>query len=178
MLKHLTLALFAGVSIAASSRLAGGPNGSVASCDPTRLADVAFLVGRWQVQSDEPAVPTPRQRTGTATVQAIAGGCALQENLRLDDGFEEVRILAFDERDGTWQFALVDSEHGNLVTLTGHATQNGLEFISTHQRPDRLLVDRVLLQREPTGWGMRVETAPGYGAAWRLLQESTYTKQP
>jgi hypothetical protein len=41
----------------------------------------------------------------------------------------------------------VDSEHGNLVVMVGHTVPNGLEFISTHQRADRLLVDRVSLLR-------------------------------
>jgi hypothetical protein len=68
----------------------------------------------------------------------------------------------------------VDSEHGNLVVMVGHTVPNGLEFISTHQRADRLLVDRVSLLRAFSGWIQRTETAAGYGEPWRLLQEISY----
>jgi len=70
----------------------------------------------------------------------------------------------------------VDSEHGNVVVMEGHSVADGLEFISTHQRSDRLLVDRVSMRRTESGWLLRTETASAYGAPWRLLQEITYTR--
>ena len=146
------------------------------ACDSTRLAAVEFLRGRWQVRSREPSRSPPRERTGTAVVTAIAGRCALQENLTLGESYEETRLLAFDERSGTWQLAVVDGEHGNLVVMTGHAVEKGLEFISTHQRSNTVLVDRVSLTRTSDGWIMQTETASGYGAPWRLLQELAYTR--
>jgi hypothetical protein len=111
-------------------------------------------------------------------VTAIAGGCALRQELRLDDDYEETRILAFDERGRAWQLAIVDSEHGNIVFMQGHAVEDGLDFVSTHQRPNALLIDRVAIRRTSTGWLMRAETASGYGAPWRVVQELTYTRAP
>lgn len=148
------------------------------ACDSTALAAVAFLRGSWQVRSQEPARTPPRERSGTAHVSEIAGGCAFREELRLGEDYEETRILAFDEREGAWQLVIVDSEHGNIISLRGHAVENGLDFISTHQRPDGLLVDRVAIRRTATGWLLRIETAAGYGTPWRVLQELTYTRQP
>lgn len=148
------------------------------TCDSARLAAVEFFRGSWLVRSYEPARTPNPLRTGVATVSAIAGRCAFQEQLRLDNGFEEVRILAFDHRSSTWQLVIVDSEHGNIVSMRGHLAQDGLEFISTHQRTDRLLVDRVYIRRTDTGWVWRTETALGYGAPWRLIQEITYTQNP
>lgn len=144
-----------------------------AQCDPARLAEVDFLRGEWMVESVEPGTP-PRERSGVAIVSRIAAGCALQERLRLDDGYEAVRILAFDDRSETWQLALVDAAHGNIVFLTGHRVETGLEFITTHQRSSALLVDRVSVLRAEAGWSMRIESARGYGEPWRLLHEIRY----
>lgn len=169
-------ALFLGLVIGS---VAPGPRDTetpVAACDTTRVAPVAFLRGDWHVRSDEPARTPPRQRHGTATVTIIAGGCALHEALRLADGYEETRLLAFDERSGGWQLAIVDSDHGNIVSMRGHAVEDGLDFISTHQRPSGLLIDRVAIRGTATGWLMRTETARGYGAPWRVLQEIHYTR--
>lgn len=146
------------------------------ACDSTALAGVAFLRGSWHVRSHEPARTPPRERTGVARVSVIAGGCALREDLRLGDDYEETRILAFDEREGAWQLAIVDSEHGNIISLQGHAVEDGLDFVSTHQRPDGLLIDRVAIRRTSTGWLVRIESAGGYGAPWRALQEIVYTR--
>lgn len=148
------------------------------ACDSARLAAVGFLRGSWLVRSHEPGRAPHPERTGIATVSPVAGRCAFQEKLRLDDGFEEVRILAFDHRTSAWQLVVVDSDHGNVVVMHGHSSRDGLEFISTHQRPDRVLVDRVQIRRTATGWVWRTETASGYGAPWRLIQEITYVPGP
>ncbi len=151
---------------------------SIQSCNETRLTPITSFEGRWQVQSREPNRTPARVRAGTATVTNVAGGCALEERLQFHDGYEEVRIWAFDEGEDKWQLALVDSEHGNLVVMSGHADTEGVEFITTHQRRDRLLVDRVSLRRTEAGWHMQIETALCYGAPWRLLQAITYTPEP
>lgn len=148
------------------------------ACDSTRLAALASFKGDWRVRSVEPELAPQRERTGTATISAIAGGCALREDLQLSDEYHEMRILAFDDRGGAWQLMVIDSEHGNMVLMHGHQVADGLEFISTQQRPDRLLIDRVSFRRVPTGWRSRIETAAGYGAPWRLLREITYTRVP
>ena len=102
----------------------------------------------------------------------------MREDLHLGSDYQETRVLAFDERGGAWQLMVVDSEHGNIVLLRGHEVANGLDFFSTHQRADRLLIDRLSFRRIATGWRSRVETASGYGAPWRLLQEITYSRDP
>lgn len=144
------------------------------ACDTTQLASVEFLRGDWTVRVINPNDPTGRHR-GVSTVSTIADGCALQEELRLENGYEEVRILGFDEGAGVWQLSIVDSGHGNLMLLNGHETEDGLEFITTHQRSSALLVDRISITEAEWGWVFRVESAPGYGEDWRLLQEIRYT---
>lgn len=84
------------------------------ACDSTRLAGVEFLRGDWTVRVINPDDPTGVPR-GASTVSTIADGCALQEVLRLEDGYEEIRTVAFDEGAGVWQLAIVDSGHGNLM---------------------------------------------------------------
>lgn len=164
------------VSLSLMSAPASSPHLNLAAtaCDSVRLAQADFLRGRWLVRSREPARSPARERVGESTVARIAGQCAFQETLRMGDDYEEIRLLAFDERGGRWQLAIVDSEHGNLVVMVGHNVPDGLEFISTHQRADRLLVDRVSLHRTESGWVQRTETAAGYGEPWRLLQEISY----
>ena len=174
----MTLALLVASLFLGTGSIAEGGNDQVAACDSTRLAALASLQGTWRVRSLEPARTPPRDRTGTATVTVIAGGCALREDLLLGSDYQETRILALDERAGAWQLMVIDSEHGNIVLLQGHEVANGLDFITTHQRADRLLIDRVSLRRIATGWRSRIETAAGYGAPWRLLQETTYTRDP
>jgi hypothetical protein len=149
---------------------------SIVACDSTRLAAVASMRGTWHVRSVDSGATPPLERTGTANVAVIAGGCALRQDLQLGSDYHETRILAFDERGGAWQLVIVDSDHGNIVSLRGHEVTNGLDFISTHQRADRLLIDRVSIRSTPSGWLMRTETASGYGAPWRLLQEITYSR--
>ena len=73
------------------------------------------------MRSNEPAGKSTRELTGVATVTAIAGGCAFQVDLRFGDDYEEVRILAFDDRSSAWQLVVVDSEHGNIVVMRGHS---------------------------------------------------------
>lgn len=148
----------------------------VMACDTAQLADVEFLEGTWTVEVIEPDDPTGIRR-GVSTVSPILNGCALHETLRLEDRYEEVRILGFDGRAATWQLAIVDSGHGNLLLLTGHQVEDGLEFITMHQRSSSLLVDRVSITRTEAGWVYRVESAPGYGEDWRLLQEFRYTQR-
>lgn len=149
---------------------------TVIACDTAQLAEVEFLEGTWTVEVIEPDDPTGVRR-GVSTVSPILGGCALQETLRLEDRYEEVRIVGFDGRGATWQLAIVDSGHGNLLLLTGHQVEGGLEFITMHQRSTSLLVDRVSITRTEGGWVYRVESAPGYGEDWRLLQEIRYTQR-
>lgn len=141
-------------------------------CDDDRWAATAFLVGTWTVEAIEPGAGT---RRGWSTVSRIAGGCALQEHLRLEYAYEEVRVVAFDERAERWQISIVDSDHGNVLLLEGHETGNGLEFITTHQRRSSLLVDRVSITDTESGWIYRVEAAPGYGEDWATLLELRYT---
>ncbi|MDX1748437.1 MAG: hypothetical protein R3324_21080, partial [Halobacteriales archaeon] len=138
-----------------------------------RLDRLSFMKGRWSVSATEPTGPAGR--SGTATVTPIVAGCALQEQLRFADGHEATRIVSFDEPSGTWQLAVVDSGHGNLLLLEGHETETGLEFITTHQRANTLLVDRVTLARTDSGWASIIETATRYGGEWRLLERRHYT---
>lgn len=156
--------------------LGAGETGSTEQCDAARFAEVEFLVGEWIVHSVEPGTP-PRERSGVATLSPILGGCAFQEVLHLDDGYQELRILAFDESAGTWQLGLVDNGHGNILLLRGHRVRDGLEFITTHQRSSALLIDRVSIRRMEGGWLMRIESADGYSEPWRLIQELRYTRR-
>jgi hypothetical protein len=173
----MTFALLVAFLIPGTGALVERANAPVVACDSTRLAGVAFLQGEWRVRSLEPGRTPPRERTGSATISRIAGGSALHEDLYLGSDYQETRILAFDERGGAWQLMVIDSHHGHIVLLRGHEVANGFDFISTHQRADRLLIDRVSFRRIATGWQSRIETAPGYGEPWRLLQETTYTRE-
>ena len=105
----------------------------------------------------------------------MAGGCALQETISYPDGYQEVRLLASDPTTGIWQLAIVDRDHGNMLFLEGHAAEGRLEFITTHQRGATILVDRVSFIERERGWLLRIESAPGYGEPWRLIQEVVYS---
>lgn len=142
----------------------------VGQCDVARLDEVDFLVGEWQIED----TTDPSRGLGTSTVTPVAGLCALLESIAYPDGYQELRLLTFDQARGIWQLAIVDSEHGNMILLNGHRTKDRLEFISTQQREASLLADRVSLIDQEDGWLMRIETAGSYGAPWSLVQQVAY----
>ena len=163
-------------SVSLSTAPPGPVPSPVSPCDAAHLADLRFMVGSWAVEVFEPGDPAG-VRHGVSTVSPILDGCALQETLRLTDGYEEVRILAFDGRAAVWQMATADTGHGNLLLLTGHRDGDGLRFITTHPRATALLVDRVSMTRTGNGWTYLVEAAAGYGQPWEVVLQVRYTRR-
>lgn len=108
------------------------------------------------------------------------GDCALMESLTVEGRagpHRELRLLTYDRRAEAWTLALVDSGHGNLVTMIGREVEHGLEFTSTHMRRGRLLIDRIRLTRlDEDELEYRIETSSDGGAAWTTLAESRYRR--
>ncbi len=161
------------IAICFAPAVVRGSIGSVFKCDRNQLKSLDFMVGEWNILVKD----SSRARKGTSRVSFVAGNCAIRETLKIGDDYEEVRLLAYDQIGGKWQLSIVDSEHGNIVSMTGHFNGDVLEFITTHQRRDRVLFDRVTIRKTSPGWTMIIDTSGGYGKEWRRIQETEYTRE-
>ncbi len=152
-------------------------------CRHPELGHAAFLEGEWQVRVRERVGPGDddwRERQGTSIWRWRVDRCVMMEELSLQGGpraYSEARLLAYDGRAEEWDLAIVDSEHGNLVTMTGRAVAEGLEFTSAQSRRGRILLDRVRLRRVTDNeLEYRVEASFDAGATWTTLVAARYVR--
>lgn len=149
----------------------------------SELDRAAFLTGDWQVEVRERSGGGPddwSERTGRSVVRWDVERCVLVEELTLDGEarrYSELRVLAYDRRSGEWDLAIVDSEHGNILTMTGRSVARGLVFTSAQVRRGRALLDRVRLERAGAEeMEFRGESSFDAGATWETMLVGRYVR--
>lgn len=149
-------------------------------CRVAELEAAAFLIGEWTVTERERASSEPggwRERTGTSVWERRVGGCAFVEWISHGVAYREMRVLAYDGRAGEWTLAIVDSNHGNLVTMVGRQVPDGLEFTSAQTRRGRLLLDRLVYRAASAErLDVRTETSSDAGESWTTIVETRYAR--
>ena len=144
---------------------AGGP------CAAAEYRQFDFWVGDWDVsQKGEPA--------GVNTIQAVHGGCALQENWQGtgEGGISGSSYNIYDRATGKWHQSWVDSS-GSLLLLDGGLVDGSM--VLQGQRPTRdgsgQASHRITWTPNPDGSVRQLwEASTDGGANWSVLFDGLY----
>lgn len=152
------------------------------TCRVPELRAAQFLIGEWQTVVVEPTDKAADwvEKQGHSSWATLADGCVFLERrnswLR-GKQVEEIRLLAYDRRNEKWGLAVVDSEHGNLITVDGRATETGFVFTTRVTRRGRLLIDRETVARTSDGsFSWKTETSIDLGTTWHTLNVTRFVK--
>lgn len=155
--------------------LAQTPAPKPAACAGTEHRQFDFWLGHW-------AVYTPDgKRAGENRIEAIEGGCALQERWQGAGGFSGTSLNHWDAAARVWRQHWVDNQGGSLqlagaldgnsMVLTGTAPQAG--------RPGALVQHRITWTPLADGavrqWW---QSSPDSGKTWSTAFDGRYVRQP
>jgi len=122
----LILLMLRPLALAAQESLTGEP-GANGACSAAEYRQFDFWVGEWVVTSNG-------QPAGTNTIEAIHGGCALQENWQGagEGGISGSSFNIYDAATGKWHQTWVDAS-GTLLQLDGGRV--GASMVLSGERP-------------------------------------------
>lgn len=155
---------------------------------PTQLAEIGYLLGKWDVTVDITAPEGQNQQlAGSSHITELLGGAALQENLTLTMGEHSVDMLvmfSFDRQQQVFRVVRLDSMQGAMDVMQGEIDANG-DLVLTDKdngtaNPNhdgeleygRLTLHKLSESKFEIAWAMSSDD----GKTWKDVGTMTYTR--
>ena len=145
-----------------------------ASCSAPEYRQFDFWIGEWTVTSGE-------QLAGTNSIQAVHGGCALEENWQGagEGGVSGSSFNTWDRATGRWHQTWVDGS-GTLLQLDGGLVDG--RMVLQGERPARdgngTTLHRISWTPNEDGSVRQLwEASQDEGGTWSVLFDGLYTRQ-
>lgn len=134
-----------------------------------------FWAGSWSVTNPAGKV------AGTNRIEAILGGCVLQEHWRSANGGDGTSLNMWNAADSTWRQVWMDAG-GNLLELQGKLVGKEMVLSGTRPTPGQgggLTTDRVTWTPLPNGTVRQLwESSTDGGTTWTTAFDGTYAREP